>query len=56
MAEDEETGGYEEFVLIDRIEVMEERYILINEAKRESLGAAMVGGCYVMMLVRENLL
>ncbi|KAF8416978.1 hypothetical protein EV426DRAFT_721537 [Tirmania nivea] len=31
----------EEFVVIDRIEITEERYILIIEAKRESLGTAM---------------
>ena len=41
IGEDEETGGYEEFVVVDRIEITEERYILIIEAKRESLGAAM---------------
>lgn len=48
MAEDEETGGYEEFVVVDRIEITEERYILIIEAKRESLGAAM-GQCLLAM-------
>jgi len=42
MAEDEETGGYEEFVVVDRIEITEERYILIIEAKRDSLGAGCV--------------
>ncbi|KAF8430792.1 hypothetical protein BGX38DRAFT_1230931, partial [Terfezia claveryi] len=45
---DGETGGYEEFVVIDGIQVMEEKYILIIEAKRESLGAAM-GQCLLAM-------
>ena len=48
MAEDEDTGGYEEFLLIDEIQITEEKYILIIEAKRESLGAAM-GQCLLAM-------
>ncbi|RPB28511.1 hypothetical protein L211DRAFT_777730 [Terfezia boudieri ATCC MYA-4762] len=48
MAEDEETGEYEEFVVVDRIEITVERYLLIIEAKRDSLGAAM-GQCLLAM-------
>lgn len=48
MAEDEERGGYEEFVVVDRIDIMEERYILIIEAKRELLGSAM-GQCLLAL-------
>jgi len=38
MSEDGETGGYEEFVVIDGIEVENNRYIFIIEAIRKSLG------------------
>lgn len=48
MAEDEETGGYEEFMVIDKIEITGKRYILIIEAKKESLGAA-IGQCLLAM-------
>ncbi|RPB24990.1 hypothetical protein L211DRAFT_784112 [Terfezia boudieri ATCC MYA-4762] len=43
-----EDGKYEEFVVIDGIQVIEERYILIIEAKRELLGTAM-GQCLLAM-------
>ncbi|KAI5839542.1 hypothetical protein DFP73DRAFT_208344 [Morchella snyderi] len=38
---DSVTAGYEEFVLVDRVSVEAERYILIIEAKKASLGEAM---------------
>lgn len=38
---DSETGGTEEFVVMDLISVEEEMYVLIIEAKRNSLGQAM---------------
>ena len=41
-------GGYEEFVVIDGVLTMEKKYVLIAEAKRESLGAA-VGQCLLSM-------
>ena len=41
VSEDLETGGFEKFVVVDRISVTEEKYIFIIEAKREPLGAAM---------------
>lgn len=41
VSEDEQTSGYEEFVVVDRISVTEEKYVFIIEAKRVSLGAAM---------------
>lgn len=44
---DLETGGNEEYVVIDQISLAEERYILIVE-KRSSLGAAM-GQCLVAL-------
>ena len=31
-------GGYEEFVVVDGITVTKERFVLIVEAKRSSLG------------------
>ena len=48
IAEDGETGDYEELLVIDGIEITEENYILIIEAKRESLGVAM-GHCLLAM-------
>ncbi|KAF8534429.1 hypothetical protein BDD12DRAFT_809376 [Trichophaea hybrida] len=38
---DNETGGIEEFVVMDRISVTEEKFVLVIEAKRSSLGEAM---------------
>jgi len=40
VAADGETGGLEEFVVVDFISVSEERYILVIEGKRSSLGEA----------------
>lgn len=37
---DAQTGGYEEFVVVDKISVMKQWFILIIEAKRSSLGEA----------------
>ncbi|KAF8416251.1 hypothetical protein EV426DRAFT_578791 [Tirmania nivea] len=48
VSEDSEVGGFEEFVVMDVISIMAERNILIFEAKRESLGAAM-GQCLLAM-------
>ena len=42
MAEGEETSGYEKFMAIDWIGITEKRYILIVEAKRESLGQCLL--------------
>ena len=41
VSEDGQTGGYEEFIVVDRISVTDEKYVFIIEAKRDSLGAAM---------------
>ena len=38
---DGETGGTEEFVMVDLVSVTEEKFVLIVEAKRSSLGQAM---------------
>lgn len=38
---DGETGGAEEFVVMDLVSVTEEKFVLIIEAKRASLGEAM---------------
>lgn len=38
---DHETGGMEEFVVMDRISVTEDKFVLVIEAKRSSLGEAM---------------
>ena len=48
VSQDRETGGYEEFVVIDGIEVRKDRYIVIIETKRDSLGNAM-GQCLLAM-------
>ena len=47
VSSDNETGGFEEFV-VDSIAMLEQKYILIIEAKRVSLGAAM-GQCLMAM-------
>lgn len=41
VSEDGETGGTEEFVIVDLISLEEEKFILVVEAKRSSLGQAM---------------
>jgi len=41
VADDLETGGAEEFVVLDEVDLGKERYLFIVEAKRSSLGAAM---------------
>lgn len=38
---DNETGGAEEFVVMDRISVGQEKFVVVMEAKRLSLGEAM---------------
>ena len=38
---DSETGGYEEFVMMDIISVTEEKFVLVIEAKTSNLGSAM---------------
>jgi len=38
---DGETGGMEEFVIIDRISVTEEKFVMVIEGKRDSIGEAM---------------
>ena len=38
---DNETGEMEEFVVMDRISITEEKFVLVIEAKRSSLGEAM---------------
>ncbi|KAI5807940.1 hypothetical protein DFH27DRAFT_607628 [Peziza echinospora] len=38
---DSETGGMKEFVIIDRISVAEEKFVMIIEGKRGSIGEAM---------------
>ena len=46
--QDSKTGGYEESVVVDMVSVTEEKYVLIVEAKREPLSAAM-GQCLLVM-------
>ena len=43
-----ETSGFEEFVVVDTVSVTEHKYVLVGEAKRESLGAGM-GQCLLSM-------
>ncbi|RPB12832.1 hypothetical protein P167DRAFT_605425 [Morchella conica CCBAS932] len=38
---DSETGGTEEFVIIDIISLTEEKFVMVVEAKRSNLGSAM---------------
>ncbi|KAF8466159.1 hypothetical protein BDZ91DRAFT_725638 [Kalaharituber pfeilii] len=45
---DLQTGGYEDFVVVDAVSITEHKYVLIVEAKRESIGAAM-GQCLLAM-------
>lgn len=51
---DNETGGAEEFVVMDRISVGQERFVLIVEAKRSSLGEAMKQCLLAMKDARDN--
>ncbi|KAI5803265.1 hypothetical protein DFH27DRAFT_44381 [Peziza echinospora] len=51
---DGETGGTEEFVIVDLISVEEESFILIVEAKRSSLGLAMKQCLLAMKDIRDN--
>ncbi|KAA8895995.1 hypothetical protein FN846DRAFT_893670 [Sphaerosporella brunnea] len=41
LSQDGETGGYEEFVVVDMISVMEEVFVFVIESRRSSLGEAM---------------
>ncbi|KAF8439592.1 hypothetical protein BDZ91DRAFT_755703 [Kalaharituber pfeilii] len=51
---DEETGGREEFVVMDRIEVTEERFVLIIEAKKSGTGEAMKQCLLSLKDARDN--
>ncbi|KAI5839543.1 hypothetical protein DFP73DRAFT_561266 [Morchella snyderi] len=51
---DNETGGTEEFVVMDRISVGQERFVVIMEAKRSSLGEAMKQCLLAMKDARDN--
>ncbi|RPB28995.1 hypothetical protein L211DRAFT_776716 [Terfezia boudieri ATCC MYA-4762] len=50
VSKDGETGGEEEFAIVDLIQVRSEDFILIVEAKRASLGQAMKQ-CFLAMKV-----
>lgn len=51
---DSETGGTEEFVVVDLISVMEEKFVLIIEAKRSSLAQALKQCLLSMKDMRDN--
>ena len=51
---DGETGSTEEFVMVDLISVKKERFILIVEAKRSSLGQAMKQCLLAMKDMSDN--
>ncbi|KAF8449873.1 hypothetical protein BGX38DRAFT_1186766 [Terfezia claveryi] len=51
---DEETTGYEEFVVIDRISVTGEKFVIIIEAKRGSLGEAIKQCCLALKDARDT--
>ena len=51
---DGETGGEEEFVIVDLIQVRREDFILIVEAKRSSLDQAMKQCLLAMKDMRDN--
>lgn len=51
---DGETGGTEEFAVLDLISVKQERFILIVEAKRSSLGQAMKQCLLAMKDMRDS--
>ena len=54
VATDEEAGGFEEFVVVDLISVTEERYVLVVEGKRSSVGKAMKQCLLAMKDMRDN--
>ncbi|KAI5844493.1 hypothetical protein DFP73DRAFT_549515 [Morchella snyderi] len=54
VSKDSETGGYEEFVMMDLISVKERNYVLIIEAKKSSLGDAMKQCLLSMKDARDN--
>ncbi|KAI5839540.1 hypothetical protein DFP73DRAFT_208286 [Morchella snyderi] len=51
---DGETGGMEDFVMVDLISVEDEKFVLIVEAKRSSLGLAMKQCLLAMKDMRAN--
>jgi hypothetical protein len=51
---DGETGGTEEFVVVDLISVREERFIFVIEGKRSSIGKAMRQCLLAMKDMRDN--
>ena len=54
VATDEETGGFEEFVVVDLISVTEERYVFVVEGKRSSIGKAMKQCLLAMKDMEDN--
>ena len=54
VAVDSETGGYEEFVVMDVIAIKEKKFVLIVESKRSSLGHAMKQCLLAMEDMRGN--
>lgn len=51
---DSETGGMEEFVMVDVISVMERNFVFVTESKRASLGEAMKQCLLAMKDMRDN--
>ncbi|KAF8476235.1 hypothetical protein BDZ91DRAFT_211689 [Kalaharituber pfeilii] len=51
---DSETGGEEEFVVVDLVSVTDQKFVLMVEAKRSSLGKAMKQCLLTMRDMREN--
>lgn len=51
---DGQTGGMEEFIVVDRVAITEERSVLIIEAKRQSMGQAMTQILLAIRDAREN--
>ncbi|KAA8897860.1 hypothetical protein FN846DRAFT_224806 [Sphaerosporella brunnea] len=54
LSQDGEPGGYEEYVVVDMISVMEENFVFVIEAKRSSLGEAMKQCLLAMKDTRDN--
>jgi len=54
LSRDGETSGYEEFVVVDTITVLEEMFVFVIEARRSSLGEAMKQCLLAMKDVRDN--
>ncbi|KAF8453100.1 hypothetical protein BGX38DRAFT_1259208 [Terfezia claveryi] len=54
VSKDSETGGEEEFAIVDLIQVRSEDFIVIVETKRASLGQAMKQGFLAMKDMRDN--